>query len=350
MNPKRIVLILPCCIGDVLMATATLRALRHGYPDAHITWAIGKWSRQAIANHDALDALLDTGLAALPVKSPVGFWQFVGQLHTGNYDLAVSLVRSPLMSLAVRLAGIPQRAGLDSNGRGFGYNIRVPVNPQVARHEAEIYLDVARALQLYTTDCYANVPVDETHWTTVREQLESQNINPKSYIVLNPAGGLNPGMTMTSKRWPAKNFAQLADALAAKWAADIVLIGGPDDVALIDLVQAQMQSRSISLVGTLNFPEIAVLAKKARLYVGNDTGLTHLAAAAGAVVVAIFGPSDPRRYAPFSPQVLTLWKPAAINPTGVVAGTPQKWDWERDGISVEDALRRIDDQGMLRPI
>ena len=124
-QPKRVVLILPCCIGDVVMATATLQALRRGWPEAHITWAVGGWSKQAVDHHPLLDAILDTGPAALPVKSPHGFVRFVSQLRGGHFDLAVSLVRSPLMSLAVRLSGIPQRAGLDSAGRGFGYNLRV---------------------------------------------------------------------------------------------------------------------------------------------------------------------------------------------------------------------------------
>jgi ADP-heptose:LPS heptosyltransferase len=165
MTPQRIVLILPCCIGDVIMATATLKALRRGYPSAHITWAVGGWSKRAVEHHPLLDAVLDTGPAALPVKSPAGFVRFVGQLWAGQFDLAVSLVRSPLMSLAVRLTGIPRRAGLDSAGRGFGYNVRVPIHPDDVRHEAEIYLDVVRALGLDTAGCCANVPVDDRLWT-----------------------------------------------------------------------------------------------------------------------------------------------------------------------------------------
>ena len=121
-------------------------ALRQAYPDAHITWAVGGWSRRAIEHHPAIDAILDTGDAALPVKSVGGFWRFVRQLRAGNFDLAVSLVRSPLMSAAIWLSNIPQRAGLDSNGRGFGYTIRAKVNPTEAQHEAEIYLSVIAAM------------------------------------------------------------------------------------------------------------------------------------------------------------------------------------------------------------
>ncbi len=338
---RRIVLILPCCIGDVLMATATLKALRRGYPDAHITWAVGGWSKQAVENHDLLDAVLDTGPAALPVKSPAGFVRFVYQLRAGRFDLAVSLVRSPLMSAAVGLSGIAERAGLDSAGRGFGYNIRAPIDPNEIRHEAEIYLDAARALGLDITDCYASVPVDKALWPGLAENLTKKGVNPENYIVVNPAGGRNPGMMLDAKRWPPENFAALADHVADELHTQAVLLGGPDDGDILNRVQSHLKSRIAAFAGELSFPEMALLANRARLYVGNDTGLTHLAAAAGAPTAAIFGPSDPRRYAPYAPRVLTLWKPAAVKQAGVAAGAPENWDWARDGIGLEEALQQI---------
>jgi heptosyltransferase-2 len=333
----RIVFILPCCIGDVIMATAALKALRRGYPDAHITWAIGSWSKGVIENHALLNAVLDTGPSALPVKSFSGFMQMVQQLRAGQFDLAVSLVRSPLMSLAVLLSGIPLRAGLDSAGRGSGYNIRAPIDPNEIRHEAEIYLDVPRVLGLDTADCYANVTVDESLWPALTHKLP---VEPP-YIVINPTGGRNPGMVMDAKRWPPQHFAALAEKLAAQLNAHIILLGGPKDSDIIHAVQSHMNTPAVALVGELSFAEIALLANRSRLYVGNDTGLTHLAAAAGASTAAIFGPSDPKRYAPFAPNALALWKPAQVQQTGVVAGTPDDWDWSRDGIRVEEVEQQI---------
>ena len=340
-SPRRIVLLLPCCIGDVVMATATLQALRRGYPAAHITWAVGGWSRRAVENHNLLDAVLDTGPAALPVKSVGGFWRFVRQLRAGDYDLAVSLVRSPLMSLAVWLSGISHRAGLDSAGRGFGYNIRAAINPNDIRHEADIYLDVARVLGLDIADCYANVPVDASRWPGLAQQLTAQGIDPANFIVIHPAGGRNPGMVMNSKRWPSENYAALADRLAAKLQTGVLLVGGPEDGDIVNAVQSQMTTPSAALLGTLDFGEIALLANRARLYIGNDTGLTHLAAAAGAPTAMILGPSDPRRYAPFAPNAIALWKLAQVAPTGVSAGTPDNWDWARDGIGVDAVEEQV---------
>jgi ADP-heptose:LPS heptosyltransferase len=334
-DPRRIALVLPCCIGDVILATAALKALRRAYPRAHIAWYVGSWSRPAIADHDLLDEAIDTGPSALPVTTWAEIRAFADRLRAGQYDLAVSLVRSPRMSLAVRLSRIPFRAGIDSGGRGFGYNLRAHIDPGQPRHEAEIYLDVIRALGVDSAGCYANVPVRRAHAAKMRG-LVGENT-----IVIHPGGGNNPGMVMDAKRWPPKHFAALADRLADALGSRIVLIGAPGDRLLVDAVAGAMTHEPLDYAGKFSLPETAALASIARLYIGNDTGLTHLAAAAGARTCMILGPSDPRRYAPFTPLSLALWQPVDLPSGGVSAGPPPGWDWARDGIGVDEAAARI---------
>lgn len=339
-TPRRIVLILPCCIGDVVLGTAALAALRRAYPDAQITWAVGSWSRRVLEGHPLLNELLDCGPAALPVKSPRGLLRFVRLLRRGNYDLAVSLVRSPLISLAVWLSRIPHRAGLNSAGRGFGYNIRAHIDPQQPRHEGDIYLDVIRALGLPVEGAFANVPVSEADRATVRGQLAGRGCGER-YIVINPAGGQNPGMTLDAKRWPPQNFAALINRLVLKLTAEVVLIAGPDDAEIIAAVTALLNKPPVTFVGELTFGQIGALAVGALLYIGNDTGLTHYAAAAGAKTVMILGPSDPVRYAPFTADALAVWKPSRVVQGGVAGGAPKDWEWSRDGIGVDEAEKQI---------
>jgi ADP-heptose:LPS heptosyltransferase len=339
----RLLLILPCCIGDCVMATATLQALRRGYPDAHITWAVGGWARRAVEYHPALNAILDTGTAALPVKSIGGFPRFVGQVRAGSFDMAVSLVRSPLMSLAMLLTGIPQRVGLDSNGRGFGYTIKAKIDPQQARPEGDIYLDTARALGLDVTGCYVNLPVQDAARQTVAALRQARSI-PARYLVLHPGGGSNPGMMMDSKRYPPEQWAVILNAIAPEFNLHPVLLGASSDAPLIQAVSSHLDMAHTSLVGELDFPQIGALAADAVLYLGNDTGMTHLAAASGAKTVMMLGPSDPARYAPFVPssQALALWQPTAhIAAQGVAQSMAQAWDWARDGITPTAAIAKI---------
>ncbi|MCU0464722.1 MAG: glycosyltransferase family 9 protein [Anaerolineae bacterium] len=313
-SPRRIVVILPCCIGDVVMATPVLGALRDAYPDTHLTWAVGGWSKAAVERHPALDAVLDTGPAALPVKTWGGFWRFVGQLRAGKFDLAVSLVRSPLMSAAVLLSGIPQRAGLDSAGRGFGYTVRAPINPTDERHEAEIYLDVVRTLGIDTAGRWASCPPVEEDRAAAQSALDGLGIST-----------------------PA-----LADGLSQALGWPVVLTAGPNDAPMVEAVQAHLVQRAPALVGVLTLRQIAALAALSGLYVGNDTGLTHLAAAAGAKTAMLMGPTSPARYAPYTPDSLALWRPVGLVSGGVAAQrAAPSWDWARDGIAPSDALAQV---------
>ena len=339
--PKRVVLILPCCIGDVVMATPVLRALRRAYPTAHLTWAVGGWARTVIERHPDLDAILDTGAAALPVKSWGGFWGFVGQLRAGEFDLAVSLVRSPLMSAAVALSGIPHRAGLDSAGRGFGYTVRATIDPATERHESEIYLDVPRALGIDVSGLWASVPVQPDSQAAARAVLDGLGVKPP-FLLMNPAGGSNPGMIFDAKRYPPPMFATLADGLVRALDLPLVLIGASSDAPILEAVQRELPQRVPAVIGGLTLPQAAALAAEAALYVGNDTGLTHLAAASGAKTAMLMGPTSPRRYAPYTPDSLVLWKPTPIASGGVAAvNKDAAWDWARDGLLPQDAQSQI---------
>ncbi|MCS6837025.1 MAG: glycosyltransferase family 9 protein [Anaerolineae bacterium] len=337
----RIVLVLPCCIGDVVLGTAVLTALRRAYPQAHIAWAVGEWSAQAVANHPHVDELIDTGRAALPLYNLTDFWRFVGKLRAGCYDLMVSLVRSPLMSLAALASGIPQRAGLDSGGRGFGYTHRARVDPHQVRHESEIYLETCRVLGLNTQNATPNVPLDAQARQQVRALLDERGLR-RPYIVLNPGGGVNPGMTLSAKRYPIPWLAEIGLTLAQENNAALVLLGGPDDGALLEVLRSAIGCDwpMLSLAGRLSFPQIGALAYDSLLYLGNDSGLTHYASAIGAPTVMLLGPTDPRRYGPAGPNSLALWKPWQADARGVSAGV-QNWDWECDGLRPEAALAEL---------
>jgi heptosyltransferase II len=336
----KLLIVLPCCIGDVVLATACLQALRRAYPQAEIHWAVGDWSARAIEYQPNLNALLHTGKAPLPVKSWAGFWQFVRQVRAGKYNIVVSLVRSPLMSLALLLTGIPTRAGLDSNGRGFGYTHKAPLNPDDIRHEALIYLSAVQALGINTENCTANIPVRAEDSAFVRAMLSTYDLTGR-YLVVHPGGGNNPGMVMDSKRYPPAHMAQLADKLSTHYRAQVVLIGAETDTPIIRQVQRHSHTNSIALIGQLSFLQIAALAKDALCYIGNDSGLTHLAAASGAMTFMIMGPTQPQRYAPFTAHSKAIWKPVQVQQRGVSAGEDTSWDWSRDGIDVSSAFDAI---------
>jgi len=338
-KPRRIVFVRPCCIGDVVMATAALSALRETFPEAHITWAVGPWSARAIQHHPAVNSILDIG-EDMPLRTPAALLRFARQLRAGGFDLAVSLVRSPLMSLALLLSGIPIRAGLDSGGRGFGYNLRIPIDPAASEHESEIYLRAVGAVAGREVHAYANLPVANHALASVRARLAEECINAP-FIVAHPGGGANPGAQLAEKRFPPKQFAETLNRVAAPRGAGVILLGGPDDGELVADVERQLDLHTVSWVNRLTFQEIGALAAEALIYIGNDSGLTHLAAASGAKTVMLMGPTDPKRYAPYTPDHLALWKPVKLQADGAVHAARADWKWARDGVSADEAAARI---------
>src|SRR5690349_10277407 len=168
------------------MATALLTALRRGYPDATIDWIVGSSAAPALRGHPALHEVIDSGPRANPASRPSDFLHLVSILRRGSYDLAVVPDRSPLLGMAVLMAGIPQRAGLDSAGRGFAYTIKAPIDPTVVRHEAEIYLDIARALNLSTDNCWANVPPAQAALNEAHIILKNAGMGDKPFMVVHP--------------------------------------------------------------------------------------------------------------------------------------------------------------------
>ena len=337
-NPKRIVLIRPCCIGDAVMATAALSGLRESFPAAHISWVAGPWSARAIAHHPALDEIVAAG-ADMPLKSAAGFMRLVGLLRAGSYDMAISLVRSPLMSLAARLSGIAIRAGLDSGGRGFGYNLRVPVDPDAPEHECAIYLRVVSAVAGRQVHAYANLPLIDEARATVRTRLANQQVAPP-FIVAHPGGGVNPGARFEGKRFPLPLFAEMLNRVADAWGASVILLGGPGDVELVAEVARGLKARHAQWINQLSFAEIGALAADSLVYIGNDSGLTHLAAASGAKTVMLMGPTDPRRYAPYAPGSIAV----SVHGEAVTAYSVSRTN-PREGqdicLSVESAVREI---------
>jgi ADP-heptose:LPS heptosyltransferase len=360
---RRVIVLLPCCIGDVVNATAALAALRQGRPHDHLTLGVGSWSRAVVEDHPALNALI-----TIPdqLKRPLAWLTLVRLLRAERYDLAIALDRSPLMSAAVAAAGIPERIGLTSvrdrwqrwldrvlpfwlgaaldvttnDWRGWGYSRYVPLNAKAATHEAEIYLDAVHGLGIPTDGFYANVPVKPELRAQIQQQLLAANILAP-YIVVHPGGGSNPGMQMASKRYPPAQLAQLVELLAQDWQARVLLIGAASDADLVNDVQQRLTVPSVSYVGKFSLAEIGALAHDALLYLGNDTGLTHLAAASGARTVMLMGPSDPLRYAPYAPHAIAVWQPTVLPKGGVASRRPTTWDWQRDGISVAAAYQRI---------
>ncbi|TAK30643.1 MAG: glycosyltransferase family 9 protein [Chloroflexota bacterium] len=316
---RRVLVLKPCCLGDVLLSTAALAALRSALPDAWLAYAVGDWARAALTGNPHLDAILPCKVRGGERPRLADYRDTVATLRRERFDVCFVLDRSPLITVLPVLAGISHRIGIDSGGRGFSLTVRVPWAEQ--KHEAELYLDTVRAVGIGTTgfgmEFYPSA--DDLSWARARlGALDRLRVGTVPRVAIHPGGGVNPGMTLLAKRWPAERYVAFVLRLLEK-GRQVVLIGGSSDAEVVREVETGIGAAATSdglltVLGETSLGQLAALISSCDLFVGNDTGPMHLAAAVGTPVVAIFGPSTPAMYGPYSPRARSIYRQVHCSP------------------------------------
>lgn len=308
-NPRNILVVKPCCLGDVLLTTPLVAALRTNYPTAQITYAVRPWARPMVASSPHIDAVL-----TLPETWTLGaLVAVVRELRRRSFDLVCVPDRSPTLTLLMWWAGIPQRVGLDSAGRGFAYTHPVAVT-SIVQHEADVYNQLALAMGLPVPPhrlFFFPPPVAQQ---ALSNMLAVPHDPDRRLVVVHPGGGQNPGMTLHRKRWLPERWAAVINALVQDAAAHVLLIGGPGDEAVVEAVAAGVLTSVGMHVMRWDWNVLGALLQQCDLFLGHDTGMMHLATAVGTPTVAVFGPSDPQIYGPYGQHAAYVWRPTPSSP------------------------------------
>ncbi len=336
--PQKALILQPCCISQVLLATPLLAALRRTWPQARFDWAVSDWARPAIAGNPGVANLISTGPGSVRQMSWAELHRLARRLRAESYDTCIVPSRSAWLAWLAWRAGIPQRIGLNVNGRGFAYTL--PVSPPPGeQHAASTYLALAQAMQVGNEWMagweMAFYPADEDRTAVMQmllEELAWQGERPLA--ILHPGGGVSPVAREEQKRWSVERFARLGNHLARQRNARLILVGDASEARLIHTMMGMMSVPAVDWSGRLSLSQLGALCELANLYVGNDTGTTHVAAAVGCPVIAIFGPTDPALSAPYAPRserVVVLWR----------GGEARPFTWE-NGVTVKEVVKAAD--------
>ncbi len=320
-----------------MLTTPLLAALSNAFPHTRFDWLVSEWARPAIAGNPRLTELVNAGTITMKNSSTTLLHELAQQLREEAYDTCIVPSRSGVMSLLPWRAGIPQRIGLHVNGRGFAHTLAIKPDG-TTQHASELYLTIAQAMGV---DLTAGKPVgmefypsDLARTRITRRLVEDLDwLADQPLMILHPGGASNPLTTDPQKQWPRERFVRLGNYLSRKFDARIVLVGAESEKALVTAVSGMMSISPVDLSGQLTLGELGALCEVADLYVGNDTGPTHVAAAVGCPTLAIFGPSNPAYSKPYGTKgkVAVLW---------------QEWDKKRPfswrhSASLEDAIAAI---------
>jgi ADP-heptose:LPS heptosyltransferase len=353
--PQRILVVKLADLGDLLTVTPALRALRDTFPGACLDALVTPGSAPLLAGSDLVDRLIlfdkfafdrpTAAARALPRALALG-----RQLRGQRYDallllhhLTTSFGTAKYAALALA-SGAPLQAGLD-NGRGRFLTHRALDQGFGARHEVDYWLTVAATLGATNPRPRLEVPITPAQEAAAQQRWRALDLQGAPTALLHPGSGA----FSLARRWAAERYVGLGNRLAAELGLQLTVLAGPasGEAELARNVIADLDAPATLIEGIPSPGELAALLKRVRLFVGNDSGVMHLAAAVEAPIVAIFGPTNHRAWGPYpveAPRHAVVREPLACSPCihrghrfGRPAGCPARTCLEL--VEVDQVLR-----------
>jgi heptosyltransferase-1 len=317
MEPMKILFIKLSAIGDVVQTLPALEAIKKLYPDSEITWVVEEAAAGVLEGHPLIDRLLvsrrKVWMRSLrnPFTASRGIgdiFRFIRGLRSIRYDIAIDFQGLLKSGMLIGLARATRKIGFDRT-RELSYlflNERLPAY-DIEKHALERYLEVARYLGARDPSSACTLPI-ESEVSAIRKKIEVMNLQGRPLIAVNPVA------RWVTKLWPERNFAELADRLVKEKNAVVIFTGSPEDRAVNDRIISRMSETAMNWAGETTLKELAALASLTSLFITTDTGPMHLAAAAGAKVLALFGPTAPWRTGPYGSQHVVVRTGIACSP------------------------------------
>lgn len=295
---KRVLIRSPNWLGDAVMFTPALAAIRHAFPQWHLSLLAKPASASLFEQSPDIDDVIvyrDPGIHS----GWRGLLRLGNDLQAGEYDLVLLFQNAFEAAVVTRLAGIPIRIGYDTDGRGWLLTHPVAL-PNRAKHVplVEYFRGLLPALGVTSEARDPVLHTSDEEDARAEKWLEKHGVGSADLLT-----GLNPGSVYgAAKQWSFRRYAAVADCLVEATGAKIVVFGGPGEEGLGARIAQAMKATSVVLSGKTSVRELMALLKRCQLLLTNDTGPMHVASALGVPIVAMFGPTDPNATAPAGTQ------------------------------------------------
>ncbi len=294
---QRLLIVMPQWLGETVMATPTVRALRDLYPQAEITALTRRHLKPVLECDPAIDRFITVHRRKDGHdQNQMGPLRLARQLAKGRFDTAVLLPNGFKSALLVRTAGIKRRVGYDRDGRGGLLTDRLLPRRATGRYvpvpTIDYFLGIPRYLGATHADPRMILHTSDENETKAQKLLRDHGWTDKSgrpLVIVSPGALYGP-----AKTWDAGHFAEVADRLINEHQAVVVLNGAAKERPLLNHVLAHAKHELIDFQAkNENLGVLMPIIRRASLVLSNDTGSRHMAAALGVPVVTIFGPTDP---------------------------------------------------------
>ncbi|MDD5492278.1 MAG: lipopolysaccharide heptosyltransferase II [bacterium] len=300
-------------IGNLILYTPVLRALRRDFPESHIALLVAsKTAASLLEGCKEIDEIIIINKN----KINIYYWlKILRHMRKLRFDLVITsfLDKSFKVALFSWLTGARLRVGYKNRVYGWLYSCQVPIIEK--KHEIEYNLDLLRAIRL--TIRRANEKVPFIYTTPLEEELANDfllknHVSPKDLLIgVHPGSGLSIG---SAKRWPREKFALLCDHILTIPKAKVIVFGGPEERYAAEEMAKFMRKKPVIIAGDTDIRMTAALIKRSALFVSNDSGLMHLATAVKTPVLAIFGPTLWWKNYPWGKNNIVLRKEMTCSP------------------------------------
>ena len=307
-------------VGDSVMAIPALREVRRLLPRAHITLLVLPWVSDIYQGSPWVNAVWLYDREGRHAGT-AGRFRLVRKLARGGFDAALLLQNAFEAALLTRLAGIPLRAGYRRDARGWLLTHAVSIDPRLkARHQTYYYLDLVERLagrERALDDpspahekTAPDLPLRPEDHALARQRLEQEGVRFQGKVI-----GVHPGAAFGSaKRWMEDRFAQVLDRLIRTHGAEAILFGSRQERPVSEAICGHMAARPLVLSGRTTLSELIAMIACCDLFITNDSGPMHLAAALGIPTLALFGSTDQVATGPLGPTAVVLNKNVECSP------------------------------------
>lgn len=302
-DPKRILVVKLDHIGDVILSTPVFSNLRNAYPNTKLHALCGKWGSVILENHPDVEKVIEYNSPVFcRSEAPTTLRQtnqLFRQLRKHKYDLLIELRGDWRTIKFSALRPTPKRlcrASLQIASK-LGFHRFSSI------HETSKNLDVLMQVGIPTPIQNATFAISTKNDQWALSFLADHQIKQTLPIIT-----IHPGSPIDIKRWKPERFAELANWLITQKRAQVLFVGVSDEIQLITQIQALMQYESINFAGKTTLPQLASILQKSSMFIGNDSGPMHLAAAVGIPTIGLYGPGDPKRFGPVGEKCYTIQK------------------------------------------
>ena len=340
---KRILIIRTDRIGDVLLSTPAIKAVKDFYPNSFLAVMVRPYAKEIIEGNPYVDELIiyDKYGEQNNILSSI---KFAMNLKKKKFDLAIVLHPTNRVNLITFFAGIPERIGYNRK-MGFLLTKKMEDKKHLGeKHEMEYSFDIIRFLGIEPKDKKLLMPIKQPSENWADGILKKNRVSSNDKIA-----AIHPGASCPSKIWPQKFFSDLANKLANDYGYKIVIIAGPNDKEVARKVIMGIDYPVIDLSGQTTISELASILKRCKLFISNDSGPVHISTAVDTPTISIFGRSQkglsPLRWGPLGERDKFLHKDVGC--IECFAHNCKKEFKCLTSIGVEDVLEAVDEVSKL---